>query len=83
MKRYTAAQSDRMNAWIDQALHIRAETAGGTWRFPDDDSIIVANGGGSVAGGGASVSHFRYGHPPAMLHDTARKADDERWHHRE
>jgi len=31
VKFYTAAQSDRMNDWIEQALHIRAETAGGTW----------------------------------------------------
>ena len=58
VKRYTAAQSDRMNDWIEQALHIRAEAAAGTWRFPDDDSIIVANGGGSVAGGGASAAIF-------------------------
>jgi hypothetical protein len=58
VKRYTAAQSDRMNNWIEQALHIRAEIAAGTWRFPDDDSIIIARGGGSVAGGGAGANIF-------------------------
>ncbi len=58
VKRYTAGQSDRMNDWIEQALHIRAEAAAGRWRFPDDDSIIMARGGGSVAGGGASAAIF-------------------------
>jgi hypothetical protein len=58
VKRYTAAQSDRMNDWIEQALHIRAEIAAGTWRFPDNDSIIIARGGGSQAGGGASAAIF-------------------------
>jgi hypothetical protein len=58
VQRYTAAQSDRMNDWIEQALHIRAEAAQGNWRFPDDDSIIVARGGGSVAGGGANAFIF-------------------------
>ncbi len=58
VKRYTAAQSDRMNDWIEQALHIRAEIKEGTWRFPDDDSIIVARGAGSVAGGGANAAIF-------------------------
>lgn len=58
VKRYTAAQSDRMNDWIEQALHIRAEAAAGTWRFPDDDSIIIARGGGSVAGGGSTAAIF-------------------------
>src|SRR6266480_4649335 len=37
VQRYTAAQSDRMNDWIEQALHIRGEIAEGKWRFPDDD----------------------------------------------
>jgi len=50
VKRYTAAQSDRMNDWIEQALHIRAEIKEGTWRFPDDDSIIIARGGGGASG---------------------------------
>ena len=58
VRRYTAAQSDRMNDWIEQALHIRAEMAEGKWRFPDDDSIIVARGGGSQAGGGAGANIF-------------------------
>ena len=49
---YTTAQADRMNDWINQALHIRALMAQGLWRFPDNDSIIVARGGGSQAGGG-------------------------------
>jgi pimeloyl-ACP methyl ester carboxylesterase len=49
---YSGAQSDRMNDWINQALHIRALMAQGLWRFPDNDSIIVARGGGSQAGGG-------------------------------
>jgi hypothetical protein len=56
--RYTAAQSDRMNDWIEQALRIRTLAAEGLWRFPDDDSIIMARGGGSVAGGGASAAIF-------------------------
>jgi hypothetical protein len=56
--RYTQAQSDRMNDWIEQALRIRALMAEGTWRFPDDDSIIMARGGGSVAGGGSSAAIF-------------------------
>ena len=51
-KAYTAAQSDRMNDWINQALRIRSLMAQGLWRFPDNDSIIVARGGGSQAGGG-------------------------------
>jgi len=58
VQRYTAAQSDRMNDWIEQALHIRGEIAEGKWRFPDDDSIIIARGGGSVAGGGAGANIF-------------------------
>jgi len=58
VRRYTAAQSDRMNDWIDQALHIRAELAAGTWRFPDNDSIIIARGGGSQAGGGSGAFIF-------------------------
>ena len=58
VQRYTAAQSDRMNDWIEQAMHIRTEAAEGNWRFPDDDSIIVARGGGSVAGGGSSAAIF-------------------------
>jgi pimeloyl-ACP methyl ester carboxylesterase len=55
---YTAAQSDRMNDWINQALHIRALMAQGLWRFPDNDSIIVARGGGSQAGGGDGANLF-------------------------
>ncbi len=55
---YTRAQSDRMNDWIEQALHIRAQAAAGNWRFPDDDSIIVARGGGSQAGGGSGANLF-------------------------
>jgi hypothetical protein len=56
--RYTQAQSDRMNDWIEQALRIRTLIAEGLWRFPDDDSIIIARGGGSVAGGGAGANIF-------------------------
>jgi len=55
---YTAAQSDRMNDWINQALHIRALMAQGLWRFPDNDSIIIARGGGSQAGGGDGANLF-------------------------
>jgi hypothetical protein len=58
VKGYTAAQSQRMNDWIDQALHIRETIAQGDWRFPDDDSIIIASGSGSVAGGGANAAIF-------------------------
>jgi len=56
--RYTAAQSDRMNDWIEQALRIRTLAAEGLWRFPDDDLITIARGGGSVAGGGAGANIF-------------------------
>jgi hypothetical protein len=56
---YTAAQADRFNDWINQALHIRALMAQGQWRFPDNDSIIIARGGGSQAGGGDSASLFQ------------------------
>jgi hypothetical protein len=55
---YTAAQADRMNNWINQALRIRALMAQGQWRFPDNDSIIVARGGGSQAGGGDGANLF-------------------------
>ena len=55
---YTTAQADRMNDWIEQALHIRALAAAGQWRFPDNDSIIVARGGGAVAGGGITAQLF-------------------------
>jgi hypothetical protein len=55
-KKYTAAQAERMNNWIDHALDVRAEAAGGEWRFPDDDSIIIARGGGSAAGGGSGAN---------------------------
>ena len=55
---YTGAQSDRMNDWINQALHMRALMAQGLWRFPDNDSIIVARGGGSQAGGGDGAQLF-------------------------
>jgi pimeloyl-ACP methyl ester carboxylesterase len=55
---FSAAQSDRMNDWIEQALHMRAKIAQGNWRFPDNDSIIVARGGGSQAGGGAGARIF-------------------------
>jgi hypothetical protein len=58
VKRYTAAQSDRMNDWIEQALRIRTLMSEGLWRFPDDDSIIIARGGGSQAGGGSSAAIF-------------------------
>jgi pimeloyl-ACP methyl ester carboxylesterase len=57
-KAYTAAQSDRMNDWINQALRIRSLMAQGLWRFPDNDSIIVARGGGSQAGGGDGAQLF-------------------------
>ena len=55
---YTTAQADRMNDWIDQALHIRAQAAAGNWRFPDNDSIVIARGGGSQAGGGSGANIF-------------------------
>jgi pimeloyl-ACP methyl ester carboxylesterase len=57
-KAYSAAQSDRMNDWINQALRIRSLMAQGLWRFPDNDSIIVARGGGSQAGGGDGAQLF-------------------------
>ena len=55
---YTTAQADRMNDWIEQALHIRAQMASGNWRFPDNDSIIIARGGGSQAGGGDGANLY-------------------------
>jgi hypothetical protein len=55
---YTTAQADRMNDWIEQALHIRAQAAAGNWRFPDNDSLIIARGGGSQAGGGSGANLF-------------------------
>ena len=57
-KAYTAAQADRMNDWINQALRIRSLMAQGQWRFPDNDSIIVARGGASQAGGGDGAQLF-------------------------
>jgi len=59
LKRYTKAQSDRMNDWIDQALRMRKQMADGKWRFPDDDSIIIARGSGSVAGGGSGANIYK------------------------
>jgi hypothetical protein len=56
---YTAAESQRMNNWIDQAQHAQALIAQGNWRFPDDDSIVVAAAGGSVAGGGTEAAIFK------------------------
>jgi hypothetical protein len=56
--RYTQAQSDRMNDWIEQAQRIRTLMEEGLWRFPDNDSIIIARGGGSQAGGGSSAAIF-------------------------
>jgi hypothetical protein len=57
-QRYTKAQAERMNDWIDQAKRIRAKMAEGNWRFPDDDSIIIGRGGGSQAGGGSGANIF-------------------------
>jgi pimeloyl-ACP methyl ester carboxylesterase len=57
-QKYTAAQAERFNEWIDQALHIREQIAQGNWRFPDNDSIIIARGGGSQAGGGDAANLF-------------------------
>lgn len=58
-KRYSKAQAERMNDWIDQALHMRQQMADGQWRFPDDDSIIIARGSGSQAGGGAGANIYK------------------------
>jgi len=55
---YTTAQADRMNDWIEQALHIRAQAAAGNWRFPDNDVLVIARGGGSQAGGGSGANLF-------------------------
>ena len=56
---YTAAEAQRMNAWIAQAQHQQALIAQGNYRFPDDDSIIIAAAGGSVAGGGNEAAIFK------------------------
>ena len=58
-RRYSRAQSERMNDWIAQAQHIRAEMSENRWRFPDDDAIIIARGGGSFAGGGNQAALFK------------------------
>jgi hypothetical protein len=55
---FSAAQSDRMNDWIEQALHMREKIAQGNWRFPDNDSIIIARASGNRAGPGAGASIF-------------------------
>ena len=57
--RYSQAQSERVNDWIDQALRIKTEAAEGNYRFPDDDSIVIARAGGSVAGGGNEAALFK------------------------
>jgi len=59
LKRYTKAQADRMNDWIDQALRMRKQMADGKWRFPDDDSVIIARGSGSQAGGGSGANIYK------------------------
>jgi hypothetical protein len=58
-RKYTAAEAERMNDWIDRAQHEQALIAEGNWRFPDDDSIIVAAAGGSIAGGGNEAAIFK------------------------
>jgi hypothetical protein len=58
-QKYTTAEAQRMNDWIDQAQHEQALIAEGNWRFPDDDSIIFAAAGGSVAGGGNEAALFK------------------------
>jgi pimeloyl-ACP methyl ester carboxylesterase len=57
--RYSRAQAERLNAWIDEALSIKKKMANGDWRFPDDESIVVARAGGSAAGGGAQANLFQ------------------------
>jgi len=57
--KYTRAEADRMNDWIDHAQHAQALIADGNWRYPDDDSIIISAAGGSVAGGGNEAAIFK------------------------
>ena len=74
---YSTGQADRMNDWIEQALHIRAQAAAGNWRFPDNDSLIIARGGGSQAGGGIGRKSFCHGHRHSLLHSQATKITQE------
>jgi pimeloyl-ACP methyl ester carboxylesterase len=54
--RYFAAQSERMNRLIDDALEKREEIEAGIYRYPDDDDFTIARGGG---GGGAGSAALR------------------------
>ncbi len=42
--RYSKAQSQRLNRWIDRALSIRDLMEDGKWIYPDDDSFIIPRG---------------------------------------
>ncbi len=53
---YFAAQSERMNRLIDDALEKREEIEAGIYRYPDDDDFTIARGGG---GGGAGSAALR------------------------
>ena len=42
--RYSKAQSERMNRWIDRALLIRDSMEQGKWIYPDNDSFVIPRG---------------------------------------
>ena len=44
IKKYSAAQSQRMNRWIDKALLMRKLMKEGKWIYPDNDAIIIPRG---------------------------------------
>lgn len=53
--RYFAAQSERMNRLIDDALEKREEIEAGIYRYPDDDDFTIARGGGGGGGGSSAL----------------------------
>ena len=44
VKRYSEAQSKRMNQWIERALRIRKLMKEGSWIYPDNDALIIPRG---------------------------------------
>jgi hypothetical protein len=56
--RYFGAQSQRMNALIDNALRRKQAIDAGTGPYPDNDLVLIPHGGNPGAGpGGASQLH--------------------------
>src|SRR5262245_20861392 len=44
VKRYSEAQAQRMNRWIDRAQYMRKLMKDGKWVYPDNDAIIIPRG---------------------------------------